>query len=128
MRITVYKTELNDDLHTELIKERAYNYSNSTGNLSNPDAIVNLMNDVFRMNKLSEEYLYMIALNTKCHPIGVFEVSHGASNYSVCNPREIFNRLLLCGANSFVLLHNHPSGDSTPSKEDITTFKKNKTM
>lgn len=122
MRITVYKTELNDDLHTELIKERAYNYS--TGNLSNPDAIVNLMNDVFHMNKLSEEYLYMIALNTKCHPIGFFEVSHGASNYSVCNPREIFNRLLLCGANSFVLLHNHPSGDSTPSKENITTFKK----
>lgn len=60
MRITVYKTELNDDLHTELIKERAYNYS--TGNLSNPDAIVNLMNDVFHMNKLSEEYLYMIVL------------------------------------------------------------------
>lgn len=35
MRITVYKTELNDDLHTELIKERACNYSNSTGNLNN---------------------------------------------------------------------------------------------
>lgn len=124
MRITVYKTELNDDLHTELIKERAYNYS--TGELNNPDSIVNLMNDVFHMNKLSEEYVYTIALNTKCHPIGFFEVSHGASNYSVCNPREIFNRLLLCGANSFVLLHNHPSGDSTPSKEDLTTFEKMK--
>lgn len=124
MRITIYKTELNDDLCTELIKERACNYNNSTGNLNNPDSIVNLMNDVFHMNKLSEEYLYMIALNIKCHPIGFFEVSHGASSYSVCNPREIFNRLLLCGANSFVLLHNHPSGDSTPSKEDITTFEK----
>jgi DNA repair protein RadC len=35
-----------------------------------------------------------------------------------------FNRLLLCGANSFVLLHNHPSGDTSPSKEDIAAFKR----
>lgn len=124
MRITIYKTELNDDLCTELIKERACNYSNSTGNLSNPDSIVNLMNDVFHTDKLSEEYLYMIALNTKCHPIGFFEISHGASNYCICNPREIFNRLLLCGATAFVLLHNHPSGDSTPSKDDLKAFEK----
>ena len=122
MRITIYKTELNNDLHTKLIKEKAYNYD--VKNLNNPHSIVQVMNDVFHMNQLSEEYLYMIALNRKYKPIGFFEISHGTSDCSLCNPREIFNRLLLCGANSFVLLHNHPSGDTSPSKEDIEVFKR----
>lgn len=122
MRITIYKTELNNDLHTKLVKEKAYNYD--VKNLNNPSSIVQVMNDVFHVNKLSEEYLYMIALNKKCKPIGFFEISHGTSDCSLCNPREIFNRLLLCGANSFVLLHNHPSGDIFPSQEDIAVFKR----
>lgn len=117
MRLTIYKTELNDDLHTKLVKEKAYNYD--IENLNNPSVIVNTMNNIFRMNKMSEEYLYMIALNTKCKPLGFFEISHGTANCSLSNPREIFNRLLLCGANAFVLIHNHPSGDTTPSHEDI---------
>lgn len=37
---------------------------------------------------------------------------------SICNPREIFIRLLLCGASTFVMIHNHPSGDTNPSKAD----------
>ena len=122
MRITIYKIELNNDLHTKLVKEKAYNHD--VKNLNNPSSIVQVMNDVFHMNKLSEEYLYTIALNRKLKPIGFFEISHGTSDCSLRNPREIFNRLLLCGANSFVLLHNHPSGDTSPSKEDIAVFKR----
>ncbi len=122
MRITIYKTELNNDLHTKLVKERAYNYN--VEKLNTPSYVVQVMNDVFHMNKLSEEYMYMIALNSKCKPIGFFEISHGASDCCLSNPREIFNRLLLCGANSFILLHNHPSGDTTPSSEDIDVFKR----
>lgn len=51
--------------------------------------------------------------------MGIFEISHGTINSSFANPRETFIRALLCGAAHFILLHNHVSGDVTPSKEDV---------
>lgn len=53
-----------------------------------------------------------------------FGVSHGSADASFVNPREIFVRLCLCGANSFVMAHNHPSGDSSPSIEDTRVTKR----
>lgn len=46
------------------------------------------------------------------------EMKMSDGSYEVCNPREIFIRLLLCGASTFVMIHNHPSGDTNPSKAD----------
>ena len=40
-------------------------------------------------------------------------------NASIVHPREVFKRALLQNANSIILLHNHPSGDPKPSKEDV---------
>lgn len=117
MRITKYKTELDENRHNVLVKESATNYN--ADNLNNPKAITNMLNTCFSMNRLAEEYLYLIALDTKNKPVGVFEVSHGTVNASLISPREIFIRLLLVGASYFVISHNHPSGDCTPSKEDI---------
>lgn len=57
-------------------------------------------------------------MDSKNHCIGVFELSHGTVNMSSITSREIFVRLCLVGAVNFVLVHNHPSGDITPSKED----------
>ena len=123
MRITTYRTELNEDKHNILVKESSHNYT-AIENLSSPQKITDMMNSVFRLNKLPEEHLYMLALNTKNKVLGVFEISHGIVNASFCNPREIFIRALLCGASNIVLVHNHPSGDNTPSKEDIHTSKR----
>lgn len=122
MRITTYRTELDENKHNVLVKENSCNYPTCTFN--NPQAAAEMLNDVFRLNKQAEEHLYMIALNTKGKLLGVFEISHGAVNYSVCNPREIFIRGLLCGASGIILAHNHPSGDITPSKEDIAIHKR----
>ena len=66
----------------------------------------------------------MLALDTKCKPIGIFEISHGTVNMSMINPREVFIRALLVGAVSIALIHNHPSGDATPSREDISATKR----
>lgn len=122
MRITKYRTELDENRHNVLVKESATNYN--ADNLNNPELIVKMLNDCFNMNRLAEEHLYLIALNTKTKPLGVFEVSHGTANASMVNPGEIFIRLLLVGASSFVVSHNHPSGDCTPSKEDIQTTRR----
>lgn len=122
MRITKYRTELDENKHNVLVKEKAFNYQ--CNNLSSPESIVELLNECFRLNKMAEEYLYMIALDTKCHPLGVFEVSHGTVNSSLVSPREIFIRAILCGATYIILSHNHPSGVVTPSKEDREVYKR----
>lgn len=123
MRITTYKTELDNNGLNVLVKENSCNCV-EVENLNTPTLIVEMFNAVFRLNKQTEEYVYMIALNTKCKPLGVFEISHGTVNMSACNPREIFIRALLCGAANIIVVHNHPSGDITPSKEDFNAYKR----
>ena len=54
----------------------------------------------------------------------VFEISHGTVKMSVVTPREVFQKALLANAVGIILLHNHPSGDCTPSKEDIKVTKR----
>lgn len=122
MRITTYRTELNEDQHNVLVKENSCNCP--VDSLSNPQSITEVLNTVFRLNKQAEEYVYMIALNTRNKPLGVFEISHGDVNQSICNPREIFIKALLCGATRIILAHNHPSGDTTPSKDDMTIYQR----
>ena len=58
-------------------------------------------------------------LNTKTKLIGEKDISKGTVNYSAISPRELFIEALECGAVYIILLHNHPSGDPTPSQSDI---------
>lgn len=115
MNVTKYNTLLNGT-KLELVKEKTVRYS--ADKLDNPDVIVECMNHVFNLNKRSEEYLYLLAFNSKLRLQGVFEVSHGTVNMSVADPAQIYKRALLCNATSIVLVHNHPSGDPTPSNAD----------
>jgi DNA repair protein RadC len=71
-----------------------------------------------------DEYVYMFALDAKGKIIGVHEISHGHLCGSVVHPREVFKRALLNNACSIILSHNHPSGDVTPSEDDIDTTKR----
>lgn len=118
MRLTKYKVELDDNKHNILVKESACNFDCGDA-LDNPKAVAHVLNAVYRLSKQAEEHAYMIALNTKSKPLGVFEVSHGGVAATFFNPREILIRALLCGAAGVILAHNHPSGDCTPSKDDI---------
>ena len=93
MRITTYKTELNGDNLNVLVKEKSCNCT-GVETLHTPSLIAEMFNIVFRLNKQTEEYLYMIALDSKQKPLGVFEISHGMVNMTICNPREIFIKAL----------------------------------
>lgn len=48
-------------------------------------------------------------------------ISTGSLNASIVHPREVFSEAVKCGCNSIIFVHNHPSGDPTPSSEDIRT-------
>lgn len=121
MRITSYTVELDGKLNI-LVKEKAVNYK--TVRFDDPEVIDEMINSLFRLNLKAEEYMYLLAMDIKCNLIGVFLLSKGTVDGTVISPREIFIRLLLCGASTFVIIHNHPSGDVTPSKEDRTTTKR----
>lgn len=72
------------------------------------------------MRHLEQEELRCVFLNTKCHLICDKVVTRGTVNMSLISPREIFAEALKCGAVNVVLLHNHPSGDPSPSYGDIS--------
>ncbi len=76
------------------------------------------------MRHLQQEHMKLLLLNTKNHLIGETNISKGTVNASIITPRELFIDALSKGAVSIILLHNHPSGDPTPSKEDILITKR----
>jgi len=76
------------------------------------------------MRHQKQEHMKMLMLNTKSKLIGESNVSKGTVNASLVSPRELFIEALECNAVSIILLHNHPSGDPTPSKSDIMLTKR----
>ena len=102
-----------------MVKESSIEYDHKDMKMSMPDSVFNLVQELFELGNLPEELMVMLCLDTKNQVIGAFKVSHGSINASIVHPREIFKRALLSNANSIILAHNHPSGDTTPSKEDI---------
>lgn len=118
MRITKYDTELQDDYRNVLVKEFSKNYP-TEDKLNNPEMISHMMCEIFRADRKAEEHVWVIAFTKKFSLISIFDVPHGTASASLISTREIFVRLCLCGAVQFVLVHNHPSGDTTPSVEDI---------
>lgn len=66
----------------------------------------------------------MICFNVRMKPLGIFKISQGTVNSSLCSPREIFLKSLLSNATAITIIHNHPSQDVTPSQEDIIVYEK----
>lgn len=117
MQIYEYKVALARDRRNILVREKEQDYSGME-RISSPDDTVQVMRDVFRLHERAEEYVYLVCMDIKGHPIGFFEVSHGSCSRAMAGAREILVRALLCGASGIILVHNHPSGDPSPSKED----------
>lgn len=70
---------------------------------------------------LKKEVFKAILLDTKNQVLKITDVSVGSLNSSIVHPREVFSEAVKCGCNSIIFVHNHPSGDPTPSTEDIQT-------
>ena len=70
------------------------------------------------------EHLLVISINCACRPVAVEIVAIGALNSVVIQPREIFKHAILSNAAGIVVVHNHPSGKCTPSREDEAITRK----
>lgn len=67
----------------------------------------------------TREILKLIFLNTRCRLIGECNVSEGTIDSALVSPRELFIEAFKRNAYGIILLHNHPGGDPTPSREDV---------
>ena len=119
MRITQYKTKLTEDKKVKLEKERSKNCPEINKVVNSPDLVLKVARDFLGMHEDTEEYGYMLCLNTKMCLTSVFQISHGTVNSAMMGAREIFQKALLANAVNIIVLHNHPSGDCNPSMEDI---------
>ena len=87
-----------------------------------PDSIARYFMDELRSYR--QEHLIMLMLDTKNQYMGERLISKGTANSSLAEPRDIFGEALRMGAVSIILIHNHPSGDVTPSSADIMITKR----
>lgn len=126
VRITKYKTRLTEDKKVTLEKEVSVNRPDLSAIIRSPEDVYILAKDFIRLHEESEEYLYMACLNTKNKVTSVFELSHGNVNSSIVGIREMFQKALLANAVSIIVMHNHSSGDCSPSREDVNITKKMK--
>ncbi|HUQ98800.1 MAG TPA: DNA repair protein RadC [Gemmatimonadaceae bacterium] len=86
--------------------------------LSKPADAAALLMD--RLEREPVEVCCLVLLNTKHHVIGIHELSRGTLDSCSVHPREVFKTAILANAAAVIVAHNHPSGDPTPSSDDIS--------
>lgn len=106
----IYKTSI------KLVRETITQYNNI--NIKNATDIVKLVDNIENIKNNDVENAYIICLNNKNVPVNYSLIAKGTINASMIDPKTIFKTILLSNACSFIMIHNHPSGDSTPSKQD----------
>ena len=87
--------------------------------LDNPPTVVNYMRETNRLRNV--EAFQVLLLNTRKKLIRTHEISSGLVDTLLVHPREVFRAAIAANAAAIILLHNHPSGDPSPSEADVKT-------
>lgn len=106
----------------ELAKRMARQTAGKKLDFSNPESIADYYMQDLRF--LQKECLIIAMLDSKCRLIRDCTMSVGTVNASLVSPRDIFGEALKFNAVSIVMLHNHPSGDASPSSNDLAVTKR----
>lgn len=101
----------------ELARRLAVQQSAKIQMITGPEDVARYAMPHYRFEQ--KEHFAVLLLNAKNHVISMPEVSVGSLSASVVHPREVFRAAIDHAAAAMILLHNHPSGDPTPSREDI---------
>jgi len=100
-----------------LARNMAREFRHQSPLLDTPERIAELLREESRL--LSVETFHVVLLNTRRRLIRVEQVSQGTLDTLLVHPREVFRAAIAAGAAAIVVVHNHPSGDPTPSEADI---------
>lgn len=102
---------------TRLLREYGPWYADA---ISSPEDVVNILREHMDIENLDRENFLVLCLNRKNRVNAIHTVSIGGLASSLVHPREVFKPAFLTSSAALILVHNHPSGDPTPSTEDIT--------
>jgi len=90
--------------------------------VKSPEDVVKTARSLLKGKK--KEHFVVICLDTRNHLIKTSTVSIGSLDCSIVHPREVFKDAISSSAASVIFIHNHPSGDPTPSEDDIKMTKR----
>ena len=99
----------------KMVKESSFLYQ--TRKISSPNDAYEMIKD--QLEGLDREQFIIACLNTKNEPTNISVVAVGTLNKAIVHPREVFKTAILSNAASIMAFHNHPSGDTEPSQQDI---------
>ena len=99
----------------KMVKESSFLYQ--TRQILSPRDAYEMIKE--QLEGLDREQFIIACLNTKNEPTNITVVSVGTLNKAIVHPREVFKTAILSNAASIMAFHNHPSGETTPSQQDI---------
>ena len=103
-----------------MVKENDIEYPDV--NISVPQTVAELLTKYVGLP--DREMFIVLAVNTRNRITGIHTVSVGSLDTSIVHPREVFKFAILANASSIIVAHNHPSGDTTPSTDDVELTKR----
>ena len=103
-----------------MVKENDIEYPDV--NISFPQTVADLVAKY--VGTPDREMFIVLAVNVRNKITGIHTVSVGSLDTSIVHPREVFKFAILANASSIIVAHNHPSGDTTPSSDDIELTKR----
>ena len=99
----------------KMVKESSFLYQTRT--ISSPNDAYEMIRE--QLEGLDREQFMIACLNTKNEPTNISVVAVGTLNKAIVHPREVFKTAILSNAANVIAFHNHPSGDTEPSQQDI---------
>ena len=99
----------------KMVKESSFLYQIRT--ISSPNDAYEMIRE--QLKDLDREQFIIACLNTKNEPMNISVVAVGTLNKAIVHPREVFKTAILSNAANVIAFHNHPSGDTEPSQQDI---------
>ena len=109
-----------DGVEVRLVRSPVSEYD-STAKLNTPERVFEVLRPLYE--GLTREVVRAVYMNTTNGIIGTAIVSMGTANQALVHAREVFGPALVIGASRVILVHNHPSGDLTPSPADVALTK-----
>ena len=104
----------------KMVKESSFLYQ--TCQILSPSDAYEMIKE--QLEGVDREQFIIACLNTKNEPTNITLVSVGSLNKAIVHPREVFKTAILSNAASIMAFHNHPSGETTPSQQDIQLTKR----
>lgn len=123
MRLSKLNTKLSSCGQISVYPEWSKNFPDLSNKITGSDDIYKVCK-VLDIGNNTEEHLYMFCLNKANILKTFFELSVGTVDQTIVDGRSVCQKALLANAVSIILVHNHPSGDPTPSKCDILATEK----